>query len=248
MKILIDADMVVFKACSTIETPINWYGDLWTLHADASEAKGIVDDYVQTLVDKMLNHYETEGDYEIIMCFSDKENFRKVLYPLYKANRIGKRKPSGYYGVMNWCKENFACEQISTLEADDVIGILATKYPDSIIASGDKDFKTIPARFYDFSRGEFYEITAEQAQYWHLYQTLVGDTSDNYKGCPKCGDVTARRLLDENNSWDTVVKAFAKQGLSEADALLQARIARILHVEDYDFKKKKPILWRPKND
>lgn len=239
--------MIVFKACSSIETPINWYGDLWTLHADASEAKGIVDDLVQSLVDKVLTHYKVEGEYEIIMCFSDKENFRKKLYPLYKANRVGKRKPSGYYGVMNWCKENFHCCLIPNLEADDCIGILATKYKgDTVIISGDKDFKTIPSKFYDFSRNEFYEIDDDTAQYWHYYQTLIGDTADNYKGCPKCGDVTARRILDADSSWEAVVNAFEKQGLSEADALLQAQIARILHIEDYDTEKGEPILWTPK--
>ena len=247
LKILVDADMIVFKACSTIETPINWYDDLWTVHADAGEAKGIVDDMVLSMVDKVLRHYNYEGNYEIIMCFTDKDdNFRKHIYPLYKANRVGKRKPSGYYGVMKWCEENYKCVSKPSLEADDVIGILATKYDDCIIISGDKDFKTIPAHFYDFCRDKFYEISKQEADYWHLYQTLIGDTTDNYKGCPKCGDVTARRLLDEDCSWKTVVSAFEKQGLSENDALTQARVARILRAEDYNFKTHKPILWTPK--
>ena len=58
--------------------------------------------------------------------------------------------------------------------------------------------------------------------------------------------VTARRLLDEDCSWKTVVSAFEKQGLSENDALTQARVARILRAEDYNFKTHKPILWTPK--
>ena len=112
--------------------------------------------------------------------------------------------------------------------------------------SGDKDFKTIPGRFYDFLRNEFYDITQEEADYWHLFQTLIGDTTDNYKGCPGCGAVSAKKLLDsEGATWETIVGAFEKKGLSESDALVQARVARILRASDYDFETKKPILWSP---
>lgn len=243
LKILIDADMIVFKATSTVETPINWYGDLWTLHADAAESKVIVDEMVLSLVDKVLNHYKHEGEYEIVMCFSDKENFRKKLYPLYKANRSGKRKPSGYYGVMKWVESKYTCVVMPTLEADDVVGILATRHPNSITISGDKDFKTIPGRFYNFITGDFHEISEEEANYWHLYQTLIGDTADNYPGCPGVGSVTAVRLLEESPTWETVVKAFERKKLTEDDALLMARVARILRNDE--IKNGVPILWSP---
>ena len=133
------------------------------------------------------------------------------------------------------------------MEADGCIGILATiKGSNSIIVSGDKDFKTIPGRFYDFLRNEFYDITQEEADYWHLFQTLIGDTTDNYKGCPGCGAVSAKKLLDsEGATWETIVEAFEKKGLTESDALVQARVARILRASDYDFETKKPILWSP---
>jgi DNA polymerase I len=36
-----------------------------------------------------------------------------------------------------------------------------------------------------------------------------------------------------------------KEGLTEDDALLQARLARILRADEYDFKAKRPILWEP---
>ena len=41
------------------------------------------------------------------------------------------------------------------------------------------------------------------------------------------------------------MEAFEKKGLTEDDALLQARVARILRASDYDFKKKEPIMWTP---
>ena len=50
--------------------------------------------------------------------------------------------------------------------------------------------------------------------------------------CPNCKE------------WNTLVEEYKRNNLTEKDALLQARMARILRNQDYDFKKKKPILWK----
>ena len=247
LQLLFDADMLVFRASASCEREIKWHDELWTLHADAAEAEAHVDDAVASLTEKVLNHLKYTGEYQIIMCFSDAENFRKSILPTYKLNRADKRKPVCYYGVKEWVMDNFTCYQRPGLEADDCMGILAThKEPNAILISGDKDFKTVPGRFYDFLRDTYYEISEEEADYWHLYQTLIGDTADNYKGCPGVGPVAAKKLLDESPTWNAVVAAFEKKGLTEDDALVQARVARILRASDYDFKSKKPKLWSPK--
>ena len=36
-----------------------------------------------------------------------------------------------------------------------------------------------------------------------------------------------------------------KQGLTEEDALLQARVARILRDGEYDYNKEEVVLWKP---
>lgn len=243
--LLMDADMLVFEACSSVETEINWGDDLWTLHADAADAKAKVDDRVAFIVDKVLNLLKYEGAYEIIMCFTDDENFRKSILPSYKANRTGKRKPVCYKGVKAWVKENYTAYQRPGLEADDCIGILATTKPNTVVISGDKDFKCVPGRFFDYRRDEFHEIPVDEANYWHFYQTLIGDTADNYSGCPGVGPKTAEKILATGCDWATIVKEFEKKGLTEHDALTQARVARILRKEDYDFKAKKVKLWEP---
>ena len=82
-----------------------------------------------------------------------------------------------------------------------------------------------------------------------MYQTLIGDRVDGYEGCKGIGDVTARKILGEigekslEEMWDLVKKTFEEKGFTEADALRNARMARILRVEDYDFKKKEVKLW-----
>jgi DNA polymerase-1 len=80
-----------------------------------------------------------------------------------------------------------------------------------------------------------------------MFQTLVGDTSDGYKGCPGVGKVKAEKLLAGNDKlyWEIVRATFEKAGLTEQDALTQARLARILRFSDWDNEKKEPILWSP---
>ena len=51
-----------------------------------------------------------------------------------------------------------------------------------------------------------------------------------------------------DSTWKAVVEAFADKDLSEEEALINARLARILTVDDYDFKKKRPKLWSPSSD
>ena len=107
--------------------------------------------------------------------------------------------------------------------------------------------QSIPTKFYNFLKDELSETTKEDAVYWHLYQTLVGDVADNYTGCPKVGDKTARKLFDENGvSWETVVGAYSHAGLSEEEALRQAQVAHILQHGDYNKKTGKVKLWTPK--
>ena len=45
----------------------------------------------------------------------------------------------------------------------------------------------------------------------------------------------------------TVVKAFEDKGLTETDALTNARLAKILTIDDYDTKRQEPKLWSPES-
>lgn len=244
--IFIDADMLCFVSCSSVEREINWGDGLWTLHADAKEAETQIDDRVEGIVTTVLDKLNYEGEYRIIMCISDtKVNFRKKILSTYKANRIGKRKPVCYSEVLEWIKRNYVTKMIPTLEADDVIGIAATHFKgQEVHCSGDKDFRSIPGIFYNFLQGELYHISEREADKWFYTQTLIGDKADNYDGCPGIGEKTAEKIFKkEGVSWGTVKKTFLRKGLTEEDALQQARVARILR--DTEWKDGKPILWSP---
>lgn len=180
------------------------------------------------------------------MCFSGAPPcFRLKVDHTYKAMR-GARKPLCYAALREQCEATYNVISFPGLEADDVMGILATKpgKHQRVIISQDKDMKTIPGALW--REGQVEHITEQQADYWHMYQTLVGDASDGFKGCPSIGPKKAEALLKgAENLWAVVKATYIKQGLTEADALKQARLARILRWTDWDSDKKEPRLWTP---
>lgn len=247
LRVLIDADMLAFRACASCEKEIDWGNDIWTLHVDFEEAKNKFLDIVDEAISRAFDHVRYSGGYDVTCCFSSSHNFRKKVLPTYKANREGRRKPVAYRALVGWVEKNFKTKEIDGLEADDCLGIIATRdNTPCIIISGDKDMKCIPGYHYDFIRDEFCEISSEEATYYFYLQTLMGDATDGYSGCPKVGKVTAQKILDADCSWDAVVKAFEDHGLSEEVAIQQARVAKILLASDWDKEKKRVILWKPK--
>lgn len=235
--LLIDGDIIVYRYASTVEQEVDWGDDVWSLWSDAKEAKQLILQYLEHLVEM------TAAD-DFIFCFSDKDNFRKTILPTYKSNRKGKRKPVCYKGVKSWIESKYESITMPNLEGDDVMGILATsgEYEETVIVSEDKDMKTIPGLLW--RNAELEDISEEDADYFHLYQTLVGDPTDGYSGLKGVGDKKATALL-ETPTWETVVTAYEKAGHTEEDALVQARVARILRASDYNAKKQEPILWTP---
>lgn len=239
-------------------------------------------DEVKPQIDSLLKEWKEslEAD-DIIVCLScpHDENFRLSVLPSYKGNRDYSNRPQLLGPIKEYLASAYNTYARPTLEADDVMGILST-HPSivkgrKIIVSEDKDMKTIPGWLYNPRKGTKPRLISEpEANYWHLYQTLVGDATDNYKGCPGVGPERADSSLSEvikpvpihreitrgpnkgqiktiwemaeaESLWDVVVAWYAKSGLTEADALVQARVARICRASDYDFKNKEVKLWLP---
>jgi len=243
--LLIDGDEYLFRACIANELDIRWDDNNHVLQANE---EACWTDFAGS-IDKLANKFNTQ---DIRVCFSgtyDTPNFRLAIDPTYKASRQEKRKPLCYAALRKEAEDTYSTTAVPGLEADDVMGILATDPGrDCVIVSQDKDMKTIPTRIW--TGKELLSITEEEADFWHMYQTLTGDAVDGFKGCPGVGPVGAEKLLaramaDEADMWPFVVKAFEKAKLTEEDALTQARLARILRWDDWDKTKKEPILWTP---
>jgi DNA polymerase-1 len=132
------------------------------------------------------------------------------------------------------------------------MGILMTNgsYKDPIMVTADKDMRTIPGPLLRMDKMEINNM-ADANRNW-MIQALVGDTSDNYPGLKGFGPVKAEKLLAPHHTlpamWTAVVEAYRKNGGTFADALLNARMARILRYGDYDFTAGTVELWDPDRD
>jgi len=242
--LLIDGDIPIFKIASVTEQVIDWGDEIVTASCNMQDA---VYTFTAWLDELLTNYPEEVSGYTIAA--SSKTNFRKKLWPDYKGHRTS-RKPIGYANLKKWVQREHGLTIVPDLEADDVLAILATsgKWPHTTIISTDKDFKQVPGFFYNPDTDILTVTNDYDADKFHMYQTLVGDSADGYKGCPGIGAVKATKLLDETPKegwWSLVVGLFEAKGLTEDDALLNARMARLLRAPDWDAKKKEPILWTP---
>ena len=236
-KLVIDADTLLYQALTHATTEVTFDNVEWTLHCDHKLARDSFDYHL----DKIRS---TTPHTDFTLCFTSDNNFRKEVLPTYKATRAGSRKPLGYKAFREKIMGEFKSIMKEGLEADDVVGILGTKLDDVIMWSDDKDLKQIPGRHVS-SEGFEFHVTPEEGHAFFLLQTLTGDAVDNYSGCPGIGPKKAESILGKSCTWEAVVETYEKAGLTEADALVQARCARILQHGEYDSATAKPTLWNP---
>lgn len=210
--------------------------------------------------DKMRALSAHAPDAEQIIAFGNSKNFRKTLYPEYKANRLHSRKPVGLGKLRAKMKERYPYVLIDGIEADDLMGIAATfgEYCEKtvLVASDDKDMKSFPGTTLSISDTSAFPVctSPHEAFQTAMLQTLTGDRADNYEGIPGCGPATAAKILgdmagmSEYDIWQKVIKAYQKAKLTEEDAILQCRLAHILTINDVKKLTSRTIsfkLWTP---
>ncbi|MFN3582789.1 hypothetical protein [Phenylobacterium sp.] len=269
-RLLIDADIIAYMATAANQQTWQWDEDVVSTVADFRAAKRQARDVIDGFMSAL------DGD-ELVVCLSDDfANFRREVWPEYKSNRKGVERPVHLYDLKAWLAEKYPAQSRPRLEADDVMGILATEPvqgEDRIMVSADKDMQTVPGLLYrpNLENAQVRQITPEEADRFHLWQTICGDPTDGYPGCPGAGPVAADLALDQlvgveahereitrgprkgtvevkwkpaqfDTRWDAILSLYRKAGLTERDALAQARCARILRHGEWD---RRPILWNP---
>lgn len=219
---LIDGDVVAYKA--------------------AYLADGGSDEDIRDLVVAIVGTWiEACGAESAVVCLGSKPTFRHRIFPDYKAKRG--EKPERLPDCIAALEENFTCLRMPDLEADDALGILGTgKYKDrSIIVSIDKDLLQIPGNHYNPDKQRHTVVTEEDGFYLLCQQWLTGDPVDNFKGIPRVGEKTAKKLLGDDPSIERVKEIYDEKELDHDYFLLQGRLARILTADDCDC----PEDWEP---
>ena len=171
--------------------------------------------------------------------------FRSEAYPAYKAQReatpedIKQSVPIIKDLLRAW---NIPILQVDGYEADDVIGTLATKAGqqgiDTYMLTPDKDYgQLVGDHVYIFRprHGGGYEtmgpeevkakyaIPSTQAVIDLL--ALMGDSADNFPGCPGVGEKTAVKLINEFGSIDEMLRH-----VNEIKGALKTKVET--HIED----------------
>ena len=243
-KVLFDAEFYAYRHCMAAVEDQRWGEEDWVQVFRHGEALNNMRAQLVGLIEKFPEH-------KLILCRGKGRNFRKDVYADYKANRRNRRPPGGYsefLGRMNTMAVHLGAEvwRLEGVEGDDIIGLFLEK--DDVVVSGDKDMRTLAGGHLN-PDGKITHVTEGEANRALYEQILVGDQADGYKGCPKVGEVAARKLLaqcrTEMHMWDKVLGAYLSAGLSESYALQMARCARILRRGEYDISKQVPLLWEP---
>lgn len=253
--LLIDGDIEAYRAACFCEDSIDWdgTGSLEERHRIASFAHACA-----MVTDSIASYQERLGIPKVIVCLSCVHNWRKTIWDGYKAHR-SKPKPLILEELRGWLAKKYPSAEWWGLEADDVMGVMATTLPDAyVIVSIDKDLKTIPGHRFNPRKPEEGVVFTDKdsAFIWHMTQTLTGDSSDGYKGCPGIGPKKAEKIIAaaiaenqvdwRNSVWSAVEQTFVEKGLTAADALLNARLARILQAGDLvETHPRRVLLWQP---
>jgi DNA polymerase I len=152
--------------------------------------------------------------------------FRSEAFPAYKAQR--EETPEDIRKAVPIIKDLLKAYRIPILqvdgfEADDVIGTLATKAGadgiDTFMLTPDKDYGQLVSdhvKIYRPRHGGGYETMGpkEVCEKYGIPTTLsvidllalMGDSADNFPGCPGVGEKTAVKLINEFGSIDALIE------------------------------------------
>ena len=176
--------------------------------------------------------------------------FRSEAYPAYKAQReatpedIRKAVPIIKDLLKAW---NIPILQVDGFEADDVIGTLATKAGaqgiETYMLTPDKDYGQLVSEHVFIFRprhGGGYETlgTEEVKAKYAIPSTsavidllaLMGDSADNFPGCPGVGEKTAVKLINEFGTVEEMLNR-----VNEIKGALKEKIST--HVDDIKLSK-----------
>ncbi len=264
LTLLIDADVFRYQLAFSNTKSIDWDGDGEKMEVYQEDAARVqLDDYIEGYMDQFK-----ASDY-VLALSCPKHNFRKDVLASYKVKRHEKPKPALWYFVDQCIAEKYMHKVVmrENLEGDDILGTLMThpapkRAPGSrIVISIDKDMRTFKGRLFNPQKPDLGTVTISEHDgdlFW-MKQTLMGDTTDNYSGCPGIGPDKADKALNGVHEtyrdapveehlralWKAVVDTYERKGFTAQDALIQARLARILRHGDLNYKTNKVKLWTP---
>ena len=189
-------------------------------------SKGLNTSAVMGFVNTLNEIITKEQPTHIGVAFDHGKTFRNEAFPEYKAQReetpedIKRSVPIIKQLLEAW---HIPCLQVDGFEADDVIGTLSMKSGkmgvETYMLTPDKDYgQLVRDNIFQFRprHGGGYEKMGpkEVCAKYGIENTdqiidllaLMGDSSDNFPGCPGVGEKTAVKLIEEFGNIDNLLK------------------------------------------
>ena len=218
--ILMDADSSLHQSCvCKAEDTEDGKGFVY----DLEDATFKFDEKVQSIINTLEEEYGFNILHTVVF-LEGHGNYRYGLNPDYKANRKDRERPPLLTPLREWVVDNYngEAQPLSTflsvnVETDDSVAATYKRYHlndygvQLIIASPDKDLKTIPNLLFDsyWSRMELSSVNELTAYRNLMIQMIMGDSADGVKGIPKMGKVKAEKALNPlNRKIDMTLKVY----------------------------------------
>ena len=225
MKALVDMDLVCFRSAASAE----------------KDDVGIAIYRMNELFDQII---EKVGATEYQAFLTGSRNFRKTIYPEYKAHRRAP-KPVHLEACRDYAMQSLNAELAPDgLEADDALGINQTD--NTIICSLDKDLLQIPGKHFSWEisgKGwtrpdTFVEQTELEGLRLFYEQCIKGDSSDNIKGIEGLGEKKARILLEPAQTEQEMLQVVLNAYGNEEEFLMNASCLWILRNDRLKYKER----------
>jgi DNA polymerase-1 len=198
--LIVDGDLFAYRVAAATERATDFGDGQYALTADADAGKFNLDATMDDFMTRL-------GGERMIVAISDEKNFRKEVMPTYKSNRANVRRPIILHALLDHFRENYEVFVRPHLEADDVMGILATNPKvvegEKIVITMDKDLRSVPGLHWNpekeglTKRQEPTKVSLAAADAAFYRQVLSGDMVDGYSGCPGIGTKRAAELVDQ---------------------------------------------------
>lgn len=270
--IAFDGDVMAYIAASAAQTPFIEDGNA-TLHANVAEGEAIMQNLITRLtydlvgkdmesIKRVVYLSDPGANWRSLVDPTYKKNRADVMRPLLLTHLKEYLRTAYDAQHIDTLEADDALGILSTHYPHGHV----------LIVGRDKDFKQIPGYQHQIGKPGIAEITTVDADRFFYCQVLAGDRIDGFPGCPGIGMTRAERIVDKPvklvpadgiitrgprrgtkitkwnteptaDIWESIVSHYEKEGQGEADAIRNARLARILRREDY--RNGQVRLWLP---
>ena len=224
--LLLDTDTFLYKT--------KYYFDTLEKNGEKIE-KDFMRDYLIKKIEKMKKDTSTN---DILLCYSDINNFRSDILKSYKYTR-NKGYNTSLETIKNTLNSLYENKTIHNLEADDILSYFNSLIPEKyIISSTDKDLKQCAGILYNWDKETIETISKTEGDLFFKKQCIIGDSADFYSGIPGIGEKRSIEILENclnsENFWIKLIEYYEFFGLDYYYLLKIARVAKLLDKELYN--------------